>query len=130
MSNDERTRHFLCTPVVDNAQCLTKILVGVDNCVTKFQKEVYYSPPIFHISCASMLLDPRTNSTSTSASKSSDKIVVGKSMCTSSTEYVAVPRPVDGSIPLAVTTGDIGQELNREEEEDWKCNLRSDIQGS
>lgn len=58
MSNDDKTRRFLCATVLDPAQALARLLAGVDTCVARFQKEVYYSPAVFHVSCASMVQDP------------------------------------------------------------------------
>lgn len=52
LSNDEGTRSFLAWQLVDN-QALRRIVVQIDAVMSKYKQEVYYDPPVFHVSFAS-----------------------------------------------------------------------------
>lgn len=120
MSNDERTRHFLCIPVLDHGHSLLNLLAGVDDCVTRFQKEVYYSPPVFHLSAASMLIDPRGTVASTTGrmeagSSPSDCVLVSQS-------YNSETR---GHAPGAEEEEDEEEEEEEEVADSWRRHLPS-----
>lgn len=53
--NDNRTRLFMCIPVDDRPQKLAMLTQAIDDILTRFGQETYYTSPKFHISIASML---------------------------------------------------------------------------
>jgi Uncharacterised conserved protein len=53
LSNEEGTRSFLTWKLVDN-QTLRRIVVQIDAVMLKYKQQVYYNPPIFHVSLASL----------------------------------------------------------------------------
>ena len=77
LSNDEGTRTFFGWKVADN-EYLRHIVQKIDSVMLKYQQQVYYSPPIFHVSVASVrgtLPDCRRHLKQHRASESSDALV-------------------------------------------------------
>lgn len=53
LSNDEGTRTFFGWKLADN-EYLKHIVCQIDSVMLKYQQPVYYSPPVFHVSIASV----------------------------------------------------------------------------